>query len=62
MVGSKSRILCPQIIDYSARFKARFADEMRKLAEDSALIVAMQDYLSLRDQLRECSVKIVVGK
>jgi len=58
--GRNQAVLCPALIEYGPAFQKLLADEVRSLAEGSSLAVAMQDYLALRDQLRDCQVKIVL--
>lgn len=45
---------CPPITQYDQDFNLQLAKELTPLPENSAIIQAMKDYASLRDQLRAC--------
>jgi len=45
---------CPPLKDYSEGFNQRLAGELEAQPEGSAIIEAMGDYISLRDQVRAC--------
>jgi len=45
---------CPPLKDYSEGFNQRLAAELEPLQEGSAIIEAMGDYITLRDQVRAC--------
>jgi hypothetical protein len=45
---------CPALTLYDGAFNAQLADEVDILPETSALLRAVRDYISLRDQVRAC--------
>jgi len=46
--------VCPPVTNYSREFLAKAADDLDTLPPDSALDRMMQDYGTLRAQLRAC--------
>jgi hypothetical protein len=50
--ASSSFTLCPGLRAYTPAFQAEAADELEALPEGSRLIVLVEDYLHLRDQIR----------
>jgi hypothetical protein len=55
MLPSNFHVICPPVKRYSQPFQKQLASEIDELPESSALLTAMQDYIELRDQLRDCS-------
>lgn len=49
---------CPPVAIYSQEFQSQFARELRALPDSSAISVALADYLSLRDVIRECRLDL----
>ena len=49
--------VCPPVAAYSPAFEKQLQTEMASLPDSSALVVAMRDYLRLRDQVRECRLE-----
>ena len=45
---------CPPLVAYSRTFQAQAATELDELPPDSAVVRMMQDYGTLRDQIRAC--------
>jgi hypothetical protein len=46
--------VCPALIEYNSTFNRQLADEILDLPADSAVVRAVRDYISLRDQIRAC--------
>lgn len=42
--------VCPPIVEYSAEFRARAADELELLPQESAVVEALGDHAVMRDQ------------
>jgi hypothetical protein len=49
--------VCPVEANWSHSYQRKLAAEMRSLPEDSALVGAVQEAVSLRDQARACRVR-----
>jgi hypothetical protein len=45
---------CPAVVEYSKEFRARAAEELALLPEDSAVADILVDYAVMRDQARVC--------
>jgi len=45
---------CPFLIDYAPSFAEALAREVEALPEDSAIVTALSDYVTLRAQVRAC--------
>ena len=44
--------VCPPVVDYSAEYQARAADELALLPEPSAVAEILSDYADMREQAR----------
>lgn len=47
-------LVCPTIVEYSAEFQSRAADELEMLPPGSALAEMVGDYGQLRERIRAC--------
>lgn len=45
---------CPPLVTYTPDFKARLSVELHSLGEASASAQAVEDYVSLREQIAAC--------
>jgi hypothetical protein len=45
---------CPPLINYSASFQAKAADQLDRLPEGSPVVVLVTDYGKQRDAIRAC--------
>ena len=55
MAGSDpSGAVCPPLVEYGRKFRARAANELVLLPERSALAAMMSDYAVMRAQARAC--------
>lgn len=52
--GTAPHIACPALIAYEPGFSTRLAAEIADLPAESAVLRAVRDYISLRDQVRAC--------
>jgi hypothetical protein len=46
---------CPYVVPYSKSFFAKLLVEQAPLADDSALMHILEDYMLMRDQARKCA-------
>lgn len=46
--------ICPSVVEYSAEFRARAAEELELLPEGSAIVTMLGDYAVMREQARAC--------
>ncbi len=44
--------LCPPVVEYSAGFQARAAEEVQALPDGSEVVELLNDYAKIRDQVR----------
>lgn len=56
--GTMRNTACPALIEYDAGFNRHLADELSDLPADSAVLRAVRDYISLRDQIRACNTSV----
>ena len=47
-------VVCPPVVEYSAEFQARTADELELLPAESAIAETLSDYAVMREQARAC--------
>ncbi len=54
--GSEAPLVavCPPVVEYSAEFRARAAEELELLPERSAIIEMLGDFAVMREQARAC--------
>lgn len=45
---------CPSLVTYEGDFNERLVNEISGLPENAAIIRALSDYATLRDQIRVC--------
>ena len=53
-VSSSAGSDCPPLRDYDRAFLNQLAEEIDKAPIDAAFPIAMQDYATLREQIRAC--------
>lgn len=54
-VGSEPIVgVCPPVVEYDAGFQTRAAEEVKTLAEGSAIVEMLGDYAVMRDQAWIC--------
>ncbi len=46
--------VCPPVVEYSAEFQARAAEELALLPGGSAVVEMLSDYAVMREQARAC--------
>jgi hypothetical protein len=47
-------VICPAIVEYDRGFLSRTADEVASLPTGSGIVVMLEDYGALRNQVRAC--------
>ncbi len=47
-------VYCPPIVNYSKEYNELLANELESLPLDSAIPMAITDYVKLRDKVRKC--------
>ena len=54
MAGSKARMPCPPVVEYSAAEQAIAAAEVDNMPKDAVVVTMLSDYAVLRDQVQAC--------
>ena len=51
------RLICPELVEYSAEQQKKAAEEIERAPIDSQLVEFALDYGKLRGQIRECQAE-----
>ena len=52
--SSQNLQACPGLVNYSSTFQAQAAKEIQALPANSAVVKMLEDYATLRQEVREC--------